>query len=587
MAENTPVQIPETITVGEFATKLGLKSTDVMSELMKNGVMATINESIDFDTAAIIGGDLGFEIEEAVDDKPEVKKTELKKGEGVDRPPVIAVMGHVDHGKTSLLDAIREADVASSEAGGITQHISAYQITYNKRLLTFLDTPGHEAFAALRQHGARLTDVAVIVVAADDGVKPQTEEAIKFAQKAGVKIVVAINKIDAEGANPNLILQQISEVGLAPEAWGGDVVTVEVSAKKKTNIDKLLDVILLVADIEELKARADGPSEGIVIESHLDRGRGPVATILVEHGELQKGDFIVAGDTYARVRNLENHKGKNIKVATASMPVEVTGFKAVPSFGTPYHTVNNEKEARAGAVSTRTKSSAKSIASIKKISSEEDMHAAVAAGDKQEIPVLVKADVQGSLESVQASLDSIGNSEVGVKIVETGIGNISESDITRAAATKAQIIGFSVSIPTNIKRLAIREGVEITIYNVIYELIDDLKEALSRLLAPEIIEKSLGSLEVKGVFKLTKSAVVCGGLVTSGKITPGIKARIKHEDEVIREAVVDSVQKEKNESKEVVEGEMCGLNLKVDDKTKVEIGDTVEFYEVEVKARKL
>jgi translation initiation factor IF-2 len=579
------VAIPEVIGVGEFAEKLGLPVTQVIAELMRNGVMATINEQIDFDTAAIIGGDLGFEVEaEALPQAQDVDAASKADAEGgAERPPIVAVMGHVDHGKTSLLDAIREANVVSNEAGGITQHIGAYQVKRGDRWITFLDTPGHEAFSALRQHGARMTDVAIIVVAADDGVKPQTKEAIRHAQEAGVQIVVAINKVDKDGADPIRVRQELSELGLQPEDWGGSTVTVDVSAKAGTNIDKLLDLVLLVADIEELRARPDGPSEGIIIESHLDAGRGPVATVLVRNGQLKTGDFLVAGATYAKVRSLTDYRGRRISVAHPGMPAVITGFKAVPAFGDVYRTEDNERSARDGAAATVRREQAKSLG-IKKIDAAR-LNEAISAENVHELNVVLKADVQGSLESLLEALGQLRNEEVAVKVVSSAVGDISESDIAFAKTANAILIGFNVGMSTALKSNANREGVQVKLYKVIYELTDDLRDALGQLLAPEVIETVVGQLEILGVFKTTKTGVVCGGKVTMGRIEPRLALRIERRGEVVGQGVLSSLQKEKQAAKEAFEGETCGLNVATTDV--IELGDQLAFYTTETRARTL
>jgi translation initiation factor IF-2 len=543
-----PTQIPEVIGVGEFAEKLGLPVTRVIGELMKNGVMATINEQIDFDTAAIIGSELGFTIvEEQVKEQIRPEKVTMAEGEGKTRPPIVAVMGHVDHGKTSLLDAIRSSHVAEKEAGGITQHIGAYQIKRGERWITFIDTPGHEAFSALRQHGARMTDVAIIVVAADDGVKPQTKEAIRHAQEAGVQLVVAINKIDKEGADSNRVRQELSELGLVPEEWGGNTVMVDVSARAATNIDRLIDVVLLVADIEDLRARPDGPADGAIIESHLDAGKGPVATVLVRNGVLKTGDYLVAGSTYAKVRSLGDFRGKRILSAHPGMPAVVTGFKAVPSFGDLWRAESNEKVARDAAAAMVRREQAKGMG-VKKIDASQ-LSAAITAGNINELNVVLKADTQGSLESLHESLDQLRNDEVAVKVVSSAVGDISESDIAFAKTAGALLIGFNVSLSSNLKALANREGIHARLYKVIYELTDDLREALSQMLAPEVIETIVGELSVKGVFKITKSSVVCGGTLTQGRIEPKLRFRIKRGGHSIGEGTLTSLQKDKQEVK--------------------------------------
>jgi translation initiation factor IF-2 len=589
MAENTvskqdSIKVPEVIGVGAFAEKLGIPVTRVIGELMKNGVMATINEQIDFDTASIIGAELGFEIEaEAEVEAVQPDKVALAEGEGENRPPIVAVMGHVDHGKTSLLDAIRSTHVADKEAGGITQHIGAYQIKRGDRWITFIDTPGHEAFSALRQHGARMTDVAIIVVAADDGVKPQTKEAIRHAREAGVQIVVAINKIDKEGADTNRVRQELSELGLVAEEWGGDTVMVDVSARAKTNIDKLIDVVLLVADIEDLRARSVGPADGAIVESHLDSGKGAVATVLVKNGVLSTGDYLVAGSTYAKVRSLGDYRGKRIPAAHPGMPAVVTGFKAVPSFGDLFRTVGSEKEARDAAATVVRREQAKSMG-VKKIDATQ-LTAAITAGNVKELNVVLKADTQGSLESLHESLDQLRNEEVAVKVVSSAVGDISESDIAFAKTAGALLIGFSVSLNSGLKALANREGVHVRLYRVIYELTDDLRDALGQMLSPEIIETIVGELEIKGVFKVTKANVVCGGTVTTGRIEPKLKFRVKHSGEIVGEGTLTSLQKDKQAAKEVFEGETCGMNVATS--APIELGDTMEFYTTVTKARTL
>ncbi|HSX02812.1 MAG TPA: translation initiation factor IF-2 [Candidatus Saccharimonadia bacterium] len=592
MAEKTtqtqqPIMVPAVIGVGELAERLGLPVTKVIGELMKNGVFANINEQIDFDTAAVIGSDLGFEIEaEAVvePEKPVMRAAKLAEGEtGEARPPIVTVMGHVDHGKTSLLDAIRESHVADKEAGGITQHIGAYQIKRGDRWITFLDTPGHEAFSALRQHGARMTDVAIIVVAADDGVKPQTKEAIRYAQEAGVQIVVAINKVDKEGADPVRVRQELTELGLQPEDWGGSTVTVEVSARTGQNIDKLLDLVLLVADIEDLRARPDGPSEGVIIESHLDAGRGPVATVLVQHGLLKQGDYLVAGSTYAKVRSLTDYRGKRITAAHPGMPAMVTGFKAVPAFGDVFHSEAAGRAAREAAEAVVRREQVKSLG-VKKIDASQ-LSAAISAGNIRELNVVLKADVQGSLESLLESLEKLRNDEVAVRVVSSAVGDIAESDVAFAKTAGALLIGFNVGLSSSLKSLASRESVPVHLYKVIYELTDDLRDALSQMLAPEVIETVVGELEIKGVFKTTKSNVVCGGTVTSGHITPKMTLRIKRGGEALGEGTLASLQKDKQEAREAFEGETCGINVTTT--TGIELGDMLEFYTREERARSL
>ncbi len=585
-ATTKPIQIAAAVTVSDFAASLGTPVTKVIGELMKNGVMATINETIDFDTAAIIGSDLGFEIiPEPVVVEPSVKdRPKLAEGVGVARPPIVAVMGHVDHGKTSLLDAIRSADVAAGEAGGITQHIGAYQIKRGERWITFLDTPGHEAFTAIRKHGARMTDVAVIVVAADDGVKPQTKEAIKHAQDAGVQLVIAVNKVDKPGADPNRVRQELSELGLVAEEWGGTTVMVDVSAKTGQNVEQLLDMVLLVADIEDLRAEEDAASDGFIIESHLDPGRGPVATLLVLNGTLNTGDIVVCGNAYCKIRSLEDYRGKRIKKAGPGMPVAVSGFKAVPNFGDSFREVADEKTARELVSKVARQDSIKSMVKVKKIGLEE-LQGAITAGNVKELNVVVKADVQGSLESLTESLNNLRNDEVAVKIIQSGVGELSESDITLAKTTGALLLGFNVSLSSAVKQLANREQVNVQLYRVIYELLDDVRDILGQMLPPEIIETVTGELKILGVFKTTKTAVVCGGQVVSGKVAPKTVMRITRKGEVIGTGTLTSLQKDKQEAKEVFEGEQCGTNVST--VTPIEVGDVLQFFTTESKARTL
>lgn len=579
--QSKSIQVPAVVGVGELAGILEIPVTRVIGELMKNGVMATINETIDFDTASIIGSDLGFSI---VPEEVAAPKKADNPADGEPRPPIVAVMGHVDHGKTSLLDAIRSTQVAAGEAGGITQHIGAYQIKRKERWITFLDTPGHEAFAALRAHGARITDVAIIVVAADDGVKPQTKEAIRFAKDAGVQIVIAINKVDKEGADANRVRQELSELELVPEEWGGKTVMVDVSAKSGLNIDKLLDLVLLVADVQETKARATGPSEGVIIEAHLDSGKGPIASVLVQNGVLKVGDYIVAGGTYAKVRSLGDWRGKRIDQATPGMPAVVAGLKEVPSFGDIFFAADSEQEARQKAVGRKRADSIKSMVKVKKIGLDE-LKDAITAGKVQELNIVVKADVAGSLESLLDNLAGLRNDEVGVKVVGSGVGDISESDITLGKTAHALVVGFNVGISSAVKQLALREQVKLQLYKVIYELLDDLRGVLSQMLAPEIIETTVGELEIMGVFKTTKTRVVCGGQVKSGKIEPKMALKIKRGKDIIGEGKVASLQKEKQQTKEVFEGDMCGMD--VETATPIVIGDKLEFFTTESKARTL
>jgi len=592
MAESTSkttIEIEDMITVGTLAERLAIPVSRLIGELMKNGVMATVNERIDFDTAQIIVEELGLDVDLVKQAAKEAAVPERHKPEASDkaqpRPPVVAVMGHVDHGKTSLLDAIRGADVAHGEAGGITQHISAYQVTHNKRDITFLDTPGHEAFAAIREHGAHLTDIVIIVVAADDGIKPQTIEAIRFARKAGVKIIVAINKIDKEGADINRIKQQLSEQDLLIEEWGGDTVVVPVSAKTKEGIPALLDMILLVTDVEELKADVDVPARGLIIEAHVEQGRGPVAQALIEAGTLQVGDFVVAGSSYAKVRNLESTDGKALQRGTPSMPVVMTGFKTLPEFGDEFVVVANEKTARSQASQAAT--SKQAVGGHLDMGGGELIRLINRSNELQELNIIVKADVQGSLTSVIDSLKAMDTDEVSVRVVGSGIGPINENDLHLAHSTGSIIYGFNVGLPVSSKQKAARDKVSIRLYKVIYELIDDVKEELSNLLSPEIVETDLGRLVVKGVFKTTRTEVICGGEVTKGKLTVPALARVSRGDETLAEVEVTNLKRGPADAREIVEGEMCGMSLKTEKRLELQEGDHIDLFTRQAVQRKL
>jgi len=589
MSQEKVLVIADSITVGELAETLNLPVTSLIGELFKNGIVATINQRIDFETATIIVEELGLDVtleKKAASTLSERKVHELSAN-AVDRPPIVAVMGHVDHGKTSLLDAILHTKTVEGEAGGITQHISAYQTARNGRSITLLDTPGHEAFAALRQHGATLTDVVVIVVAADDGVKPQTIEAIRFAKNANAKIVVAINKIDKETANPQLVKTQLAtEHGLNPEEWGGDTVMVEVSAKTGQNIDKLLDMVLLVADLEELKADIDVPAEGLVIESHMETGRGSVVGLLVEQGELKPGHFLVAGTAYGKVRTLLDFTGKTIKSAGPSTPVTVTGFKELPQFGDVFTIVKNEKEARSRVELARIEHE-KNAASTN-VTGADLLKLMTQQRDSQDFNVIVKADVQGSLTSVIDSLRLVDTGgEIALRVIASGVGNISEGDVRRAADSGTVIYGFNVELPPAVKRLAARDKVQVRLFRVIYELLDDARSSMEGMLAPEVVETEIGKLTIKGIFRTLKDTVIAGGEVTHGKVTTGLRARVFHGSEKIAEVEVTSVQRQQQEAKEVFEGEMCGLSLKTDKKILLEEGDKLEFFTRELVKRTL
>ena len=567
MSQKKIINIADSITVDELAGVLNLPVTTLIGELFKNGIVATINQRIDFETAVIVTEELGFN---NVKLKRKAKNDEvtsrLNKMHEVSenaqpRPPIVAVMGHVDHGKTTLLDTILGTKTVSGEAGGITQHISAYQTERKGRKITLLDTPGHEAFAALRQHGATLTDVVIIVV--------------------------AINKMDKDTANKDRVMAELSEHGLMPEEWGGNVTMVPISAKNGDGIDNLLDMVILTADLEELRADVDIPAEGLVIESHMEVGKGSVVSLLVEHGELEQGRFLVAGTTYAKIRTLQNYRGEPIKEAGPSTPVTVTGFKELPQFGDVFKVVKNEKEARN--LAQKAKIEAAQNAATTNVTGTDLLKMMNQKHDAEDFNIIIKADVQGSLTSVSDSLRLIETGgEVNLNVVGGGIGNITENDVHLASAGEKTIIyGFNVELPPAIKKIATRDRVEVRIYKVIYELLDDARAEMEKFLAPEVIETEIGSLDVKGVFRTMKEEIIAGGEVTSGRIYAGLLARVIRKKEQIAEVEVSHVQRQQQEAKDVVEGEMCGLSLKTKKKIQLEIGDKLEFFTREVVARKL
>lgn len=585
----TTIKIQDNITVGDLAESLSVPVTQLIGELFKNGMMVTVNEKVDFDTAQIIVEELGLEIKlekkESEQDQPVKREKSSKDPNATVRPPVIAVMGHVDHGKTSLLDTIRGGKVAEGESGGITQHISAYQITHKDRKITFLDTPGHEAFAAIREHGAHLTDLAVIVVAADDGIKPQTLEAIRFAKKAGVKMIVAANKVDKPEANVDRLKQQLAEQNMLPEDWGGDTVVMPVSAKTSQGIDELLEMILLMADVEELKAVEGGSATGLVIESHMEQGRGSLAVALVEHGTLSKGDYIVAGSAFGKVRTLEDSSGNSLESAGPSTPVTITGFKTLPDFGDTFEVCSSEKEARtkAQAGAEQKKNSSKAT----NVSDSELLRIISQKGKLQELNIIVKADVQGSLTSVIDSLKTLGTDEVAVRIVGSGVGAINDNDVHLAHTSGAIIYGFHVSMQPGIRQIASRDKVAVREYKVIYELLDDAKQELSDLLAPEVKETELGRLKVKKVFKTTQKEVIAGGEVTVGEVSVPSHVKVYRDKDVIVEVKASRLQRGPQEVKSVLKGEECGVTLETDSKLNLQEGDNLEFFTREVIERSL
>lgn len=587
--EDKVLVIADSVTVGELAETLNLPVTQLVGELFKNGIVATINQRIDFETAQIIVDELGLEVELTRKEVEHNTSQRLHKPSdaAAERPPIVAVMGHVDHGKTTLLDTILDTKTATGEAGGITQHISAYQTVHKGQAITLLDTPGHEAFAALRQHGAALTDVVVIVVAADDGVMPQTVEAIRFARSANARIVVAINKMDKEGANPDKVKAQLaSEHQLNPEEWGGDVIMVPISAKQNEGIDTLLDSVLLVAGMEELKADIDVPAEGLVIEAHMEKGKGSVVNLLIEQGCLRPGHFLVAGTAYGKVRTLLDFAGETLREAGPSTPATVTGFKELPQFGDVFTIVKSEKEARL--VVEHAKVEAERNAASTNMTGADLLKIMTQKHNTEDMNVIVKADVQGSLTSVVDSLRLVDTKgQIALHIIGSGVGNVNESDVRRAGSSNAVIYGFNVTLPPAVKRLAMRDKVQVRLYRVIYELLDEARQSMEQLLSPEVVETEVGSLTIKGVFRTTRDEVICGGEVTKGKVVSNILARVKRDGEQIAEVEVTNVQRQQQEAKEVFEGEMCGISLKIAKKLTIEEGDKIELFTRELVKRTL
>lgn len=572
------VKIPDTITVGDLAERLKVTVAKVIKELMKLGVMASVNEEIDFDTAALVAEELGAKvekevvvtIEERVIDDTEDDEKDLKP-----RCPVVCIMGHVDHGKTSILDRIRHSHVQATEAGGITQAIGAYQVSINNRDITFLDTPGHEAFTAMRARGADITDIAVLVVAADDGVMPQTVESINHAKAANIPMIVAINKIDAPGANIEKIKEDLTKYEVVCEDWGGDTICVPVSAKTGEGIDDLLENILLVADVGELKANPDRPAKGAVIEARLDKGRGPVATLLVQKGTLHRGDSIIAGTAVGRVRVMTNHLGKQVNEAGPSVPVEITGLDSVPEAGDTFDAVADEKLARDLAEKRKIEAKETRFSSYQKVTLD-NLFSQIEQGDMKELDVVVKADVQGSAEAVKQSLEKLSNDEVRVKVIHSGVGAVRESDVMLAAASNAIIVGFNVRPDSVAEENAKRDGVDIRLYRVIYDAIEEIQDAMKGLLAPVTKEVELGSAEVRNVFHISNVGTVAGSYVLKGKIVRNANARIVRDGVIIADDVIAGLKRFKDDAKEVAMGYECGISL--DKFNDLKIGDVIEAY---------
>jgi translation initiation factor IF-2 len=588
MSENGhKIELPSSIVIRDLAQKIEKSPIEIIKKLMTNGVMATINQPVDFDTAAIVVAEYGFEAVPEVVEVAEKEETgevplwrqmiaEEDSASLKNRPPVVTILGHVDHGKTSLLDAVRSEHVAEGEAGGITQHIGAYQAEMKGRQITFLDTPGHAAFTAMRARGAQGADIVILVVAADDGVMPQTREAIAHAKAARVPIIVALNKMDKPNANPDLVKQQLAELELVPDEWGGNTMVIPVSAKQKQGIDDLLEAALLVADNTEIRANPNGKVIGTVIEAEVDKTRGTVATLLVQNGTLQAGDIVVAGTSHGRLRALSDYRGKPVKKAGPSMPVAVLGLNDVPSAGDVFQVVDSEREARE-IVSSRLQA-AKERVQFKKASLE-DLFANFKAGEARELNLIVKADVQGSLEPIMSELQKLGKGEIGIKILYAETGNIGENDVMLASASQAIIIGFNVQADVPARRLAEKEGISIRLYEIIYRMTEDIEKALKGMLEPEIVEKVIGRAQVLAVFSASKLGKVAGCRVTEGELRRNARIRLYRGTDVLYEGDLASLRHEKDDVKEVRTGFECGVGFK--NFSNIQVGDQLVCYVME------
>ncbi|NLG48742.1 MAG: translation initiation factor IF-2 [Chloroflexi bacterium] len=585
------LELPQQITLRELAERMGCSPIELIKQLMNAGVMANINQQIDYDTAAIVAEDMGYTVKEYQPPAPVLEEEPVAPTEPAhrrtytaeeqkyltERPPVVTILGHVDHGKTSLLDVIRSSSVQSHEAGGITQHIGAYQIQVNGKAITFLDTPGHEAFTAMRARGAKVTDLVILVVAADDGVQPQTREAIDHARAARVPIIVAVNKMDLPTANPDLVQHQLADLGLVPEDWGGDSIQVFVSAKTKEGIDNLLDMILLVAEMAELKANPRREAEGAVVEGKLDRARGPIATLLLQEGTLKTGDTIVVGQTYGRIKAMFDYQGNPIKRATPSMPVVVMGLKDVPDAGDTFKQVDSERIARE-IVEERQQQAAAAAQPTVKLSLE-DIFEQAQAGKVKELNLILKADVQGSIEPIRNSLEKINVGDLRIRFVHEGVGNVGESDVMLAIASEAIVIGFSVNVDPAAQRLAEAEGISIRTYNIIYRLIEDVQLALAGMLEPEQVEVVQGQAIVREVFSIPRVGNIAGSQVMEGKAHRNNRVRVKRDDKVVFEGRVGSLKRFAKDVREVTTGMECGIGI--DGFNDIQVGDILEFYTLE------
>jgi len=571
-----PIEIPHSLSVRQLADLLQISAIEIIKQLMRNGIMANINQVIDYEAAVAVA--TAYDYEAHPMPRPVRRRYQPLQREEAGalqpRPPVVTVMGHVNHGKTRLLDAIRQTNVMATEAGGITQHIGAYQVKVNEQKITFLDTPGHEAFTAMRAHGAQITDVTILVVAADDGVMPQTLEAIDHAQAAEVPIVVAINKIDKPNANPELVKQQLSDAGLVIEEWGGDTICVPISAKEKTGISELLENLLVVTEVEELKANPHHAAVGVVIEAKMDKSKGPLATVLVQTGTLRIGDTVVVGTTWGRVRAMFNDMGKRVKKVEPATPVEILGLSNVPQAGDSLMAVADERRAQA-LIEKRKLEMQKPSLEAKSVSLS-NLYDQISAGRIKELNVILKTDVQGSLEPIRNSLERLATEEVQVRIIHSGTGNITDSDVMLAIASKGLIIGFNVSAKEGTRRLANTEGIDIRYYDVIYNLIDDVDKALKGMLEPSYIEVIEGRAEVRAVFSAGKGKMVAGAYVTEGKVSRSASVRVRRGKEMVRESTVSSLKRFKDDAKEVTAGYECGIG--VNDFGKFQVGDILEFF---------
>ena len=583
VARKSPVKvsIPDSISVGELASRMKKTGAEVVKCLMKNGVMASLGQFIDFDTAAIIAEEMGCKVEREVVVTIEEKLIDVREDKAEDllpRAPVVVVMGHVDHGKTTLLDTIRNTSVAAGEAGGITQAIGAYQVEINGKPITFLDTPGHEAFTSMRARGAMITDIAILMVAADDGIMPQTIESINHAKAANIPIIVAVNKIDKPNANPDRVLQQLTEHGLVPEDWGGETICCQISAKKKIGIENLLEMVILTAEMAELKANPNRAGQGTVIEARLDRGRGPVATLLVQNGTLKQGDIIIAGTAVGRVRTMTDYKGNRLETAGPSVPVEIAGLSEAPTAGSPFFAVADEQMARKLVEQRKAEERAKSAAPVQKVSLE-NLFDQIQAGERKELALVVKADVQGSVEAVTASLEKLSNDEVNVKVIHGGVGAINESDVMLASSSNAIIVGFNVRPDAAARDGAARQNVDMRMYRVIYDCIGEIEAAMKGMLAPKYREVVLGHAEVRKVYHVSGVGTVAGCYVKEGKIVRSCSVRVVRDGIVIHEGSLASLKRFKDDAREVAENYECGMTVeKFND---IKEGDTIEAFTME------